>query len=111
MRLRSSNPWRGANAVWERRFCPRDGDVLCTIVRRASFDAMLARAACTLGSRLSKMKASSSDETARAFASHERGDFQSMILVGADGSGSRVRAQRVCERKTTTGRALMTDIA
>ncbi|HYR78862.1 MAG TPA: NAD(P)/FAD-dependent oxidoreductase [Candidatus Dormibacteraeota bacterium] len=91
----------------------REGDVLCTIVRRDSFDAMLARAAVGAGLEIVEnervVEVTQNADGVRIRT--ERGDFQSMMLVGADGSGSRVRRSVFGERKTTTGRALMTDIA
>ena len=91
----------------------RDGDVLCTIVRRDSFDAMLARAAVRAGLEIVEnervVEVTQNADGVRVRT--ERGDFQSMMLVGADGSGSRVRRSVFGECKTTTGRALMTDIA
>src|SRR5882757_4935079 len=91
----------------------RDGDVLCTIVRRDSFDAILARAAVRAGLEIVEnervVEVTQNGDGVRVRT--ERGDFQSMILVGADGSGSRVRRSVFGECKTTIGRALMTDIA
>src|SRR6267154_2839989 len=91
----------------------RDGDVLCTIVRRDSFDAMLARAAMRAGLEIVEnervVEVTENGDGVRVRT--ESGEFQSMMLVGADGSGSRVRRSVFGECKTTTGRALMTDIA
>jgi len=91
----------------------RDGDVLCTIVRRDWFDAMLARAAVRAGLEIVEnervVEVTQNADGVRVRT--ERGDFQSMVLVGADGSGSRVQRSVFGERKATTGRALMTDIA
>jgi len=91
----------------------RDGDVLCTIVRRDWFDAMLARAAVRAGLEIVEnervVEVMQNGDGVRVRT--ERGDFQSSMLVGADGSGSRVRRSVFGERKATTGRALMTDIA
>ena len=91
----------------------RDGDVLCTIVRRDNFDAMLARAAVRAGLEIVEnervVEVTQNGDGVRVRS--ERGEFQSAMLVGADGSGSRVRRSVFGEGKTTTGRALMTDIA
>src|SRR6202158_5833188 len=91
----------------------RGGDVLCTIVRRDSFDAMLARAAVGAGLEIVEnervVEVTQNGDGVRVRT--ERGDFQSRILVGADGSGSRVRRSVFGERKDTSGRALMTALA
>ncbi len=91
----------------------RDGDVLCTIVRRDGFDAMLARAATRAGLEIveNERVVEVSQDADGVRVSTERGRFESRMLVGADGSGSRVRRSLFGERKETTGRALMTDIA
>jgi geranylgeranyl reductase family protein len=91
----------------------RDGDVLCTIVRRDWFDAMLARAAVRAGLEIVEnervVEVTQNGDGVRVRT--ERGEYQSRMLVGADGSGSRVHRSVFGERKETTGRALMTDIA
>jgi geranylgeranyl reductase family protein len=91
----------------------RDGDVLCTIVRRDNFDAMLAAAAARAGLEIVEnervVEVTQNGDGVRVRT--DRGEFQSAMLVGADGSGSRVRRSVFGERKETTGRALMTDIA
>ena len=91
----------------------RDGDVLCTIVRRDSFDAMLARAAVRAGLEIVEnarvVEVTQNGDGVRVRT--QRGDFHSRMLIGADGSGSRVRRSVFGQRKETTGRALMTDIA
>ncbi|HEY6420057.1 MAG TPA: FAD-dependent monooxygenase [Candidatus Binataceae bacterium] len=89
------------------------GDVLCTIVRRDEFDARLARAARERGleivERCRVLSVEQDASQVRAFT--DRGVFEAPILVGADGSGSRVRACLFGARKDSIGRALMTDIA
>ena len=91
----------------------RDGDVLCTIVRRDWFDAMLARAAVGAGLEIVEnervVEVTQNGDGVRVRT--ERSEFQSAMLVGADGSGSRVRRSVFGEGKMTTGRALMTDVA
>jgi menaquinone-9 beta-reductase len=91
----------------------RDGDVLCTVVRRDRFDAMLARAATRAGLEIVE-HARVLDVTQDAGGvrvSTERGTFEASVLVGADGSGSRVRRAVFGAGKETIGRALMTDVA
>jgi menaquinone-9 beta-reductase len=91
----------------------RDGDVLCTVIRRDQFDAMLARAAIDAGVEI--VQRSRVLDVAQGAGgvrvSTERGVFQAQVLVGADGSGSRVRRAVFGAGKETIGRALMTDIA
>lgn len=91
----------------------RGGDVLCTILRRDWFDAMLAREAVRAGLEIveNQRVVDVGQEAAGVRVSTGRGVIEGRVLVGADGSGSRVRRSVFGERKETTGRALMTDIA
>jgi len=87
--------------------------VLATVIRRDQFDAMLARAASDAGVEIVQ-RTRVLDVTQHADGvrvSTERGIFEAQILVGADGSGSRVRRAVFGARKETIGRALMTDVA
>ncbi len=88
------------------------GEVLCTIVRRDEFDSWLARAACDAGLELvENCKVQCVAQFAdRVTVGTDRGTFEARVLVGADGSGSRVRAEIFGRRKETIGRALMTDL-
>jgi menaquinone-9 beta-reductase len=91
----------------------RGGDVLCTIVRRDCFDAMLARAATRAGLEIvenQRVLEVGQDATGVRVVT-ERGVIEGGVLVGADGSGSRVRRSVFGGSKETTGRALMADIA
>jgi flavin-dependent dehydrogenase len=91
----------------------RGGDVLATVIRRDRFDAMLARAAVEAGVEIVQ-RSRVLDVTQDADGvrvSTDRGIFDAQILVGADGSGSRVRRAVFGARKEAIGRALMTDIA
>src|ERR1700691_4202529 len=75
----------------------RGGDVLATVIRRDRFDAMLARAAPDSGVEIVQ-RSRVLDVTQDADGvrvSTDRGIFDAQILVGADGSGSRVR-RAVC---------------
>jgi len=91
----------------------RGGDVLCTVIRRDRFDAMLARAASEAGIQIverSRVLDVAQDANS-VRVSTDCGVFETQILVGADGSGSLVRRAVFGARKGRVGRALMTDIA
>ena len=89
------------------------GGVLCTIVRRDQFDARLARAACEAGLELVEecraLAVESSSDSVRVRS--ERGCFEAPVVVGADGSGSRVRSEVFGQHKNSIGRGLMVDVA
>ena len=91
----------------------RGGDVLATVIRRDLFDARLARAAVEAGVEIVQRDRVIDvvQDSDGVRVSTERGIFTAKILVGADGSGSRVRRAVFGGRKETIGRALMTDIA
>ena len=88
------------------------GDPLCTVIRRDQFDARLARAAKEAGleifdhCRVCDVEQSGGSVRVRT----ERATFETPVLVGADGSGSRVRASVFGRGKNSIGRALMIDI-
>jgi flavin-dependent dehydrogenase len=87
-------------------------EVLCTVVRRDQFDARLARAAREAGLRIIEdcRVLDVATLAGGALVHSTRGDFQARVVVGADGSGSRIR-DRVFERNQQwVGRALMLDI-
>jgi geranylgeranyl reductase family protein len=91
----------------------RDGDVLATVIRRDRFDAMLARAATDAGVEIVQRDRvlGVAQDANSVRVSTEQGAYEAQVLVGADGSGSRVRRAVFGARKETIGRALMTDIA
>ncbi len=91
----------------------RGGDVLATVIRRDQFDAMLARAAVEAGVEIvQRDRVLEVDQDADGVrVSTECGIYEARVLVGADGSGSRVRRAVFGARKETIGRALMTDVA
>lgn len=85
---------------------------ICTVVRRDEFDARLARAARERGAAIAeqcRVQGVEQDADAVRVAT-DRGTICARVLVGADGSGSRVRAAVFGSRKDTVGRALMTDL-
>jgi menaquinone-9 beta-reductase len=86
--------------------------VLCTVVRRDQFDARLARAASGAGLHLIEncrvLDVEASDTGVLVHTTG--GDFEAEILVGADGSGSRVRDSLFRREQQWVGRALMLDV-
>jgi geranylgeranyl reductase family protein len=91
----------------------RGGDVLATVIRRDLFDSMLARAAAESGVEIVQRDRVLDvvQDADNVRVSTERATYEAQVLVGADGSGSRVRRAVFGARKETIGRALMTDIA
>jgi flavin-dependent dehydrogenase len=88
------------------------GEVLCTIVRRDQFDASLAAAARRAGLRIVEdCRVDRVEEGADSVrVTGERGSFEAQLIVGADGSGSRVRRALFDERREFVGRGLMIDV-
>ncbi|HUY26857.1 MAG TPA: FAD-dependent monooxygenase [Candidatus Binataceae bacterium] len=88
------------------------GEPLCTIIRRDEFDARLARAARAAGLEIIEHTRvlGVSQSTDRVRVETDRAMFEARVLVGADGSGSRVRAAVFGSGKESIGRALMADI-
>jgi geranylgeranyl reductase family protein len=85
---------------------------LCTIVRRDEFDAMLAHHARAAGleiideTRVLGANLSSEGVTVAT----ERGLLDARVLVGADGSGSRVRTSLFGRAKHNIGRAIVGEV-
>jgi menaquinone-9 beta-reductase len=88
------------------------GEPLCTIIRRDQFDAHLANAALAAGLELAEHTRvlAVTQNAERVRVETDRGAFEAKVLVGADGSGSRVRAAVFGAGKESIGRALMADI-
>jgi flavin-dependent dehydrogenase len=85
---------------------------LCTVIRRDEFDAMLARAAQRAGLELienTRITAVMQPDDSVSVAT-DAGTFDTAILIGADGSGSRVRAEVFGRSPESIGRALMFDL-
>jgi len=90
----------------------RSVEPLCTIVRRNEFDAMLAHHARIAGLAIvdqTRVVAVEQREDAVIVAT-DRGPFEARVLVGADGSGSRVRSSLFARTKHNVGRALVTEV-
>jgi menaquinone-9 beta-reductase len=85
---------------------------LCTIVRRNEFDAMLARHARAAGLEIVEETRALEVEQCREGVriTTERGSFEAQVLVGADGSGSRVRSALFGRTKHNIGRALVAEL-
>ncbi|HYK64766.1 MAG TPA: NAD(P)/FAD-dependent oxidoreductase [Patescibacteria group bacterium] len=91
----------------------RGGDVLCTVIRRDRFDAMLARAARAAGVDIVERESviDVAQDAAGVRVDTEHGTYAAEVLVGSDGSGSRIRRAVFGAGKAAVGRALMTDLA
>jgi len=85
---------------------------LCTVVRRDEFDAMLARRARAVGLEIIDqarvLEVEQRDDGVKVAT--QRGVFQARVLVGADGSGSRVRTSVFGRTKHNIGRALVAEV-
>ena len=91
---------------------PAGSAPLCTVIRRDQFDTMLARAAQRAGLELIENTritgVSQSGDGVRVTT--DAGTFDAAIVIGADGSGSRVRTEVFGRSQASIGRALMFDL-
>jgi menaquinone-9 beta-reductase len=85
---------------------------LCTIVRRNEFDAMLAHHARIAGLEIvEQTRVVAVEEVDDAIiVTTDRGRFEGRVLVGADGSASRVRSSLFGRTKHNVGRALVAEV-
>ena len=85
---------------------------LCTVVRRNEFDAMLARHARAAGLEIiEKNRVLGVEQRGEGLRiATERGLLDAQVLVGADGSGSRVRTSLFGRTKHNIGRALIAEV-
>lgn len=85
---------------------------LCTIVRRDEFDAMLAHHAREAGLEIiDQTRVLDVEQYGNGVKlATDRGPLGARVLVGADGSGSRVRGSVFGRTKHNIGRALVTEI-
>jgi menaquinone-9 beta-reductase len=88
------------------------GDVLGRVIRRDQFDAMLARQAREAGLEIVEhcRVRDVTQNGAAVRVDADRGPFEARIVIGADGSGSRVRRAVFDSSKVAVGRALMVDV-
>ncbi|HSD09566.1 MAG TPA: FAD-dependent monooxygenase [Candidatus Binatia bacterium] len=86
--------------------------VLCAVVRRREFDALLAEHATRVGVELRQdekvLEVLRDGGAIRVLT--DRGEIRPRVLVGADGSGSVVRRQLFGAERETIGRAVMCDL-
>jgi flavin-dependent dehydrogenase len=88
------------------------GMSLCWVIRRNEFDYSLVQACTSRGIEVRQgtkvLRLERADGGIRVFT--ETGEYQTPMLVGADGSGSIVRRQLMAGGKETTGKATMYDV-
>src|SRR5262249_12874080 len=85
---------------------------LCTIVRRDEFDAMIAARAREAGLEIIEEAQVLGVEKygEGVYVTTTRGAFEAKMMVGADGSGSRVRRSLFGQSRHNIGRALMVEL-
>ncbi len=91
-------------------FCEDGG--MCSVIRRNEFDFSLVRAARERGAlvREGEKVIELRRENDRVLVTTDRETFRARVVVGADGSGSRVRRQLIGETATAVGKAVMCDV-
>jgi flavin-dependent dehydrogenase len=91
-------------------FCDDGG--MCSVIRRNEFDFSLVQAARERGAvvREGEKVLELRREGEHVLVVTETEIFRARVVVGADGSGSRVRRQLVGTAETAVGRALMCDV-
>jgi menaquinone-9 beta-reductase len=85
---------------------------LCYVIRRAEFDAYLANACRARGIEIHEEESvvDVRRDGGGVRVVSNRGEYQTRLLVGADGSGSLVRRRLVDALKGHVGRAIMCDV-
>jgi flavin-dependent dehydrogenase len=91
-------------------FCEDGG--MCSIVRRAEFDFSLVQAARARGAEIREGEKVLEliRESGRVRVVTDKETYLARVVVGADGSGSRVRRQLVGEDRSPVGKAIMCDV-
>ena len=85
---------------------------MCSIIRRNEFDFLLVRAAAERGAeiRQGEKVIQLVRESAGIRVMTEKTTYRARIVVGADGSGSRVRRQLIGQTRQPVGKAIMADV-
>jgi flavin-dependent dehydrogenase len=85
---------------------------MCSIVRRDAFDFSLVQAARARGAEIREGEKVLEliREPAGILVVTDKETYQTRVVVGADGSGSRVRRQLVGEDPSPVGKAIMCDV-
>ncbi len=85
---------------------------MCSIVRRNEFDFLLVRTAAERGAeiRQGEKVIQLVREPGGIRVMTEKATYRTRIVVGADGSGSRVRRQLIGQTRQPVGKAIMADI-
>ena len=85
---------------------------MCAIIRRNEFDFLLVRAAAERGAeiRQGEKVIQLVREPAGIRVMTEKTTYRARIVVGADGSGSRVRRQLIGQTRQPVGKAIMADV-
>ncbi len=91
-------------------FCEDGG--MCSVVRRDEFDHSLVQAACARGAELREGEKvlELTREATGVRIETKKETYWARVVVGADGSGSRVRRRLIGEDTTPVGKALMCDV-
>ncbi len=85
---------------------------MCSIIRRNEFDFLLVRAAAERGAEIRQgekvIRLVRESDGIRVMT--EKTTYRARIVVGADGSGSRVRRQLIGQTRQPVGKAIMADV-